>query len=194
MSDVLRDELTSPDASDGDSDAVGWVVALAQFRPGLYRYLLRCLRNSADAEELSQEVYLRLLRVDDPRRVKNPQAYMYRVATNAFYEFRARAKINVVSYDSPVVDRLADEVADESPTAERLHAESGDQHAAAEWLAELPAVRRQVVIMAVCKGVSHTEIAATLGLPIHIVRNHLYRGLATCRKLAAERSLKDRIS
>ena len=49
----------------GPDTPLDWTVALAQFRPGLYRYLLHCLRNSDSAEELAQEVYLRLLRVEN---------------------------------------------------------------------------------------------------------------------------------
>lgn len=44
-----------------------------------------------DAEDLAQEVYLRLLRVEDLDAIEQPQAYLYRMARNIAAEWRARA-------------------------------------------------------------------------------------------------------
>ena len=49
---------------------------------GLTRYLRRRLPGRIDPEDLAQEVYVRLLRVEQLEQIKEPQAYLYRVASN----------------------------------------------------------------------------------------------------------------
>ena len=58
---------------------------------GLTRYLRRRLPGRIDAEDLAQEVYVRLLRVEQIEHIKEPQAYLYRVASNVAQEWRMRA-------------------------------------------------------------------------------------------------------
>jgi len=87
-------------ARDSNSRRDAWTQALEQFRLGLARYLAHRLYNAQTAEDLAQEVYLRLLRVANPERVKSPQAYVYRVAANALQEFRAREESSIVTFDS----------------------------------------------------------------------------------------------
>jgi RNA polymerase sigma-70 factor (ECF subfamily) len=165
----------------------GWAGGLTQFRVGLYRYLLRCLRNADNAEELAQEVYLRLLRVENPERVQNPQAYMYRVAVNALQEFKAREEASVVAFDSELAARLGERLSDDTASAERLCNEPGEEQALEALIAQLPPMQRKVLLMATCQNLPHAQIAATLGLSINTVRNHLYRALFFCRRMAANK-------
>ena len=58
---------------------------------GLTRYLRRRLPGRIDPQDLAQEVYVRLLRVEQLEHIKEPQAYLYRVASNVAAEWRMRA-------------------------------------------------------------------------------------------------------
>src|SRR5690606_41342655 len=58
---------------------------------------LECLRGSlrtdSDAQDVSQEVYLRLLRVPEGRVIDHPRAYLFRVAANVVNDWRAGQKM-----------------------------------------------------------------------------------------------------
>ena len=54
----------------------------ARHRTALQAFFFRRLRTKADAADLAQEVYLRILRVNDPDTIRNPQAYLFAVAGN----------------------------------------------------------------------------------------------------------------
>ena len=160
----------------------GWAGALEQFRVGLHRYLARRLHNAESAEELAQEVYLRLLRVQDPKRVKSPQAYMYRVAVNALQEFKAREEANPVAFDSERIERLGERVGDESAAPEHLLDQQTEDERLEKLIAQLPPMQRKVLLMAMSKDLSHAEIGKALGISTRTVRNHLYRAFAFCRQ------------
>src|ERR1700751_6027558 len=52
----------------------------------LQAYLYRRLKTKSEAPDLAQEVYLRMLRVSDPESIRNPQLYLYTVASNLVKE------------------------------------------------------------------------------------------------------------
>lgn len=160
----------------------GWAGALEQFRTGLYRYIAQRLHHAESAEELAQEVYLRLLRVEDPARVKSPQAYMYRVAVNALQEFRAREEASVVAFDSERMEQLGERVGDESAAPESLLEQQADDEHLESLLSQLPPMQRKVLLMATSQDMSHAQIGEALGISVNTVRNHLYRALAFCRQ------------
>ena len=54
----------------------------------LFRFLGRRVRAAVDIEDLAQETYLRLLRARDLSEVRNPQAYLLRVASHVVVEWR----------------------------------------------------------------------------------------------------------
>jgi RNA polymerase sigma-70 factor (ECF subfamily) len=58
--------------------------------PRLRRFLLAAVRNAADASDLVQEVYLRLLRVEDHQTIRVPEAYVFALANHVLYQFRIR--------------------------------------------------------------------------------------------------------
>src|SRR5262245_32725797 len=88
-------------------------LAFEQFRAGLHRYLLRRLRSAENAQDLAQEVYLRLLRFSDRKLVQHPEAYVYRVAFNVLCEFKLHEKRDPVSFDSDAVALLAEQIPDD---------------------------------------------------------------------------------
>ena len=57
------------------------------YQSALRAYLFRRVRRRADAEELAQEVYLRMLRVPDTTAILNPEAYLYAIAGNLVKEY-----------------------------------------------------------------------------------------------------------
>src|SRR5687768_4199787 len=58
----------------------------------LVKFLARRTATQADAQDLAQEVYLRLLRVDRLDLVRQPRSYLLRIAANLLHEWRLKAR------------------------------------------------------------------------------------------------------
>lgn len=157
-------------------------LAFAQFRSGLQQYLLRRLKSSASAEDLAQEVYLRLLRVGSDERVKHPQAYVYRVASNVLYEFRQHERRGLVAFDSEIAEQAEERWADEAAGPEESIDSQARERLLAGIVAGLPPMQRAVFLLAKHEDLSHAEIAKRLDIAVNTVRVHLYRALCECRQ------------
>lgn len=161
-------------------------LAFTNFGAGLQRFLMNRLRSREHAEDLAQEVYLRLLRFADAELVQRPEAYVYQVAFNVLCEFRLAQRRNIVTFDSGVASELAEELdADQSSPDEAV-----DQQACHDKLdtvlAGLPAMQRAVFLLAVRHGLPHSQIAQRLGISMHTVRKYLYKALHYCRERLPE--------
>src|SRR5688500_8747662 len=63
-----------------------WTIGI-HYRRELHRYLLRRLRRPQDLDDLTQEVYMRLLRMDRMECIREPLAYLYSIAANVVADF-----------------------------------------------------------------------------------------------------------
>ncbi len=86
--------------------------AFEQYHASLHRFLMRRLRSTQNAQDLAQETYLRLLRMDNHELVRKPQAYLYRVASNLVYEFKLRERNAPVAFDSEALEHAAEHPAE----------------------------------------------------------------------------------
>ena len=78
----------------------------ARHRTALQAFFFRRLRTKADAADLAQEVYLRILRVNDPDTIRNPQAYLFAVAGNLLKENAVADRRPATSVDVEEADAL----------------------------------------------------------------------------------------
>jgi|GEM_PF-1349200 len=145
-------------------------VALA-YGSELHRYLVKRLRAGEEAEDMAQEVYLRLLRLQRSDLVRQPAAYVYFLAAQVLGEFRMRASKRPLVYDSEGLDRIASEDGytrkDELP--EREHTERELRR----LLAKLNAAHRTILIMRKRDGFSIEEIAEQMQMSVFKVKRYL---------------------
>jgi RNA polymerase sigma factor (sigma-70 family) len=165
---------------------LGFVAsAFEQYHAGLHRFLMRRLRSTQNAQDLAQETYLRLLRMDNHELVRKPQAYVYRIASNLVYEFKLRERNAPVTFDSEAFEQAAEY----SP--EPASADASDGLNAAQQLesilGELPPLYRAVFVLRKRDGMSYSEIARTLDISVHTVKKYLARAVAQCRCARWER-------
>lgn len=149
-----------------------WV---ARWNAPLRRFLGRQLPRRVDAEDLAQEVYLRLLRVEDLATIEEPQAYLYKVARNIASEWRDRARERH-PHGQAELDELI-----ELTTPETLIHDRAEEQALDEALRPLPAVIRAVIYLKLRDGKTHEEIAQHLGVSTRMVRKYLTTGYASLR-------------
>lgn len=178
--------MTNPVQKNESADTETWFQELITASGSqLLRFLRSRLSQSEQAQDLAQEVYLRLLRVDDLHLIRNPRAFAIRVAANVAYEWRMLA-CNRMPHSSDSLLHLEAEGMDPAECLERQR----DLDELTRVLAKLPVHCQQVLLMQRRDGMSCPEIAAALGLSLPMVKKHLARGLALCHKHLGH--LKDR--
>lgn len=145
----------------------------------LHRYLMRRLRDKHDAQDLAQEAYLRYLQLPSSGAVRDPAAYLFKIAFNLISEWRLRRDRSVVSCDSELLDQQAASVSVETP-------DMVDQLASRERLEkvleQVPVTYRRVLLMSKCDGLSNAEIARSLNVTPDTVVRYLGRAMAFARR------------
>jgi RNA polymerase sigma-70 factor (ECF subfamily) len=136
----------------------------------LLRFLGRRVRASVDIEDLAQETYLRLLRARDLGDVRNPQAYLLRVASHVVSEWHDRQPRQEL-FETVDEDALADETVPEIT----LDAEQW-QALLDRALQAMPPMTRAVVLLRFRESRRCSDIGVELGLTDRQVRRHLTRG------------------
>jgi RNA polymerase sigma-70 factor (ECF subfamily) len=149
-------------------------------RHALQAFFSRRLRAKHDAADLVQEVYLRMLRVRDSDAIRNPEGYLFTVATHVVYEHSLAAR-----RASGSVDPAGAEAA-EVPDPARGFEEHFDLQARvarlSEVLKQLPPKCRACVHLRYQYGLSYQEIGTELGISAHMVQKYLSSALAHCRR------------
>jgi len=159
----------------------GWARLLVDKGPTLANYFLRRVSHRWDAQDLVQEVYLRLLRngQGDASDVRNPEAYLFTVAANLVKEhaqMKQRAPISSEGLED-VIERLATPCdagadVDRALRRERL----------ATLIGRLSPKCRAVLVMHYRDDLSYREIAEQLSISTNMVKKYIVKGLATCRQ------------
>jgi RNA polymerase sigma-70 factor (ECF subfamily) len=152
--------------------------ASEQYYSELHRFLMRRLRSAQQAQDLAQEAYLRLLRVERVELVRQPRAYLYRIAVKLVSEFRLRARRDPITYDSETLAELAETAGVEVSTDTERAAEAEQVEALLE---QLPPLYRAIFILRKRDGLSYPEIAQQLEISVHTVKKYLARAVAKCR-------------
>jgi RNA polymerase sigma factor (sigma-70 family) len=147
----------------------------------LYSFFLRRTRSAPDAAELAQEVYLRMLRIQDYEAIREPEHYLLTVAKNLLWEHAAAARQQRGSGTVPAEDPVCQEELAVLPAfGVQL---DGEKRVARlrEVLAELPAKAQAAMVLHYWHGQSYEEIAEQLGVSTHMVKKYVTQSLAHCR-------------
>jgi RNA polymerase sigma factor (sigma-70 family) len=144
----------------------------------VYRLAYRLTGNPHDAEDLTQEVFVRVFRSLSSYTPGTFEGWLHRITTNLFLD-SARRKQRIR------FEGLADDMAHRLPGSEPTPAQAfddahldGDVQAA---LKALPPEYRAAVVLCDIEGLSYEEIAATLGVKLGTVRSRIHRGRAQLR-------------
>lgn len=167
------------------SDVPTWEEIVAEHSERVYRLAYRLTGNAADAEDLTQDVFVRVFRSLDTYSPGTFAGWLHRVTTNLFLDgARRRQKIRF--------DALSDE------RASRLHSPHvGPHEAYAEQtfdddiesaLAALPPDFRAAVVLCDIEGLSYEEIAEILDAKLGTVRSRIHRGRSMLRDALAHRA------
>jgi len=161
----------------------------AQYRPAIYRYILRLDGNAARAEDLTQETFLRVHQhLKDLMDVRALEGWLYRIATNVFYD-RFRQREHRQPAEPLLFTGAGGEkgLADESALRpDQLAEQSGMSECVIRFLARLPKSQRAVLLLHDLQGYTDREIAAELGISLQNAKIRLHRARAGLRTALAE--------
>lgn len=166
-------------ARDGDRREFDTLVE--RYHKQAYNIAYRMAGNHADAEDLTQEAFIRAFRFFAQYRRELPfDSWLYKIMSNVFIDrLRRRPKANIRSLDAPVVTQEGEaqfDVADpcDGPEDVVLSREMDSRIQAA--LETLPEAFRITVIYADIECLSYEEIADVTRTNIGTVRSRLHRG------------------
>jgi RNA polymerase sigma-70 factor (ECF subfamily) len=179
-----------------DGDANAFEALVWRHRRGLYNFLLRSVRNSSRAEEMLQDVFLRVIRAKDRyRRRAKFTTWVYTIARNLCVDESRRSRFRGhESLDAPrrrsdgerggatrLASIEADQVAtDDAADAPRLRARL------ATAVAQLPEDQREVFLMRQFAGLSFREIGDAVGAPENTVKSRMRYALEKLRDELAD--------
>jgi RNA polymerase sigma-70 factor (ECF subfamily) len=132
---------------------------------------------SCEVDDLTQEVFLRLLRYSDDVLVENPQGYLFRVATNYILEWRQRCRVRM-PHDAEWLDEL---LIEEGEEPENALARAWEHQCVRAEVDRLPARQREILVLHVVEGMTYRQIAQVRGITHRIVLRDLSRAYATLR-------------
>jgi RNA polymerase sigma factor (sigma-70 family) len=157
-------------------------------RPELMRYLAFRVRNAAESEELAQEVYVRMMRLDQVHLIRNPRAYLFRVAASVLTD-RGRLQSRRITTEemADAADQLADGGA--GPYEQLLWRQRLDR--VNQAINDLPERCRRALVLHRRDGWTYDEIAADLGVSRSMVKKYLRKALVLCRRALAEEELAE---
>jgi RNA polymerase sigma factor (sigma-70 family) len=149
----------------------------------LVRFIARRLRSVADARDLAHEAYVRLLRVRRRDLIRDPQAYLYRIAANVLYEFELKRKADAIGLTRCAEYQVAE--ADFGYPERAVEALLARKRIEAV-LGQLSPRCRAVVILYRRDGLTYKEIGTRIGISTSMVKKYLARGLRHCREHLSE--------
>ena len=160
------------------------LAAYLERRDDLTRFFTLRLRSAAAAEDLVQDIYLRIAAVDPGVEVRNAAGYLYRLGSNLMLD-RIRGERRTAARDhewreSHRTLHGAEEVS-EDPAADDAVAARQRLAAIVAVLRELPDQTQRVFRMHKFDGLSHAEVAAALGISRSAVEKHC---MAALKRLA----------
>ena len=143
----------------------------------LQRYLTRRLNCAQTAADLTQEIFVRLMRSEAAGTLENPRAYLYRIASNLLADHFRGAK-RQADIAGPA---LWETVPDQAPNPEAALLTRGELHRLERAIDALPPRQREVLLLHKFEGLSYQAIAERLGISKNTVMVHMMRALAHCR-------------
>ncbi len=162
-----------------------WDEVVREHADRVYRLAYRLSGNRADAEDLTQETFVRVFRSLAEYSPGTFEGWLHRITTNLFLDMvRRRQRIRFDALPEDAGDRLASKEAGPEQAYEQMNLDPEIQRA----LDELPADFRVAVVLCDLEQLSYEEIAATLGIKVGTVRSRIHRGRVLLRQALAHRA------
>jgi len=172
-------------AVDGGPDVAAWEVIVREHSARVYRLAYRLTGNPHDAEDLTQEVFVRVFRSLHTYTPDNFPGWLHRITTNLFLDkARRRARLRFDVLGEEALERLVGS----APASERSVTDGMFDADIEHALATLPEEFRAAVVLCDVEGLSYDEIAEALDIKLGTVRSRIHRGRKMLRSALDHRA------
>jgi RNA polymerase sigma-70 factor (ECF subfamily) len=168
-------------------DEAGFNYLVGKYHRQMIHFLFRMVRNQAIAEELAQEVFLRVYRSRESYRAEAKfTTWLYRIATNLAVNYARDTKhersAQTIYLDSPDEESgTTPDVADDEPTVEQRLMRDERMAAIRTHVMALPERQRMAVLMHKYQGMDYRQIGDVLKLSESATKSLLFRAYQTLR-------------
>lgn len=160
----------------GDTHAAQVVGLFREHNRALIAFLSSRLDSLAEAQEVAQEAYVRLLRLEHPEQVGFLRAYLFRIASNLAVDRLRQRNVRTEAAEEELFEEWLD-----TPAPERRALAVDQLRLVREALRELPRKTSAAFVMHAIEGQGFDAIARTMKLTERMVRYHVARAMAHCR-------------
>ena len=165
------------DATGEATDMPSWSELVAQHGDHVYRLAYRLCGNAHDAEDITQEAFIRVFRSLDRYKPGTFEGWMHRIVTNLFLDSarrRGRIRFEALPED-------AERVPGRERSPEQVISEETFDPVLQTALANLSPEFRAAVVLSDIEDLSYEEVGRILGVKMGTVRSRIHRGRAALR-------------
>jgi RNA polymerase sigma factor (sigma-70 family) len=177
---VVTNSLDGTPAKVGDAKKALIERLFAAHHGALQAFFSKRLRRQADTSDLAQEVYARMLRVENPEAIRDMNAYLFTVAGNLAREHAARDRRRGTSVD--IEDATVMEELSESPAYDSEIDVARELSRLRDVLKHLPPRWHAAIVLQYVHGLSQQDIAERLGVSPRMVKKYVGQALGRCRR------------
>ena len=179
-------------AKKGDGRAFEQIVL--QTERAVYNLALSIVKKKEDAEDVTQETYLRLWRAASELKLESSlKLYILRTARNLALDLiRKNSKRDEI--DTVILDAEGEfeiDIADDSPDSrpDESYLRKIEKEVVRRSIEELPSAAREIIVLRDIEGLSYTEIAEMLGLAEGTLKSKLFRARERLRKIILSKNI-----
>lgn len=153
------------------------------YYPKIYRHMLYKVQNREDAEDLTSEVFVRMVKSLSKQK-GSFNAWLYRIANNlAIDYYRKKSRRKEVS----LVEEFAEHTPGESDETESVN----EREDLSRAISTLPDDQRQTVLLKFMEGYNNKEIADIMGKTVGAVKALQFRALNNLKTTLHERGIDE---
>ncbi len=151
---------------------------LEQLRQPLMRFFMRRVRDRAEAEDLTQDAFTRMLATAQRDHVQDPQAFVFQIALNLLRDrgrmAQRRGDAQIAAVDPHRISELTNEFV-EDRTPERVLMGKGDVAEVLRALGQLKQRTRDIYVLFRLENMKQADIAALYGIGRSTVEKEIMR-------------------
>jgi RNA polymerase sigma-70 factor (ECF subfamily) len=166
------------DATGENSTMPSWDELVREHGDRVYRLAYRLSGNAQDAEDLTQDTFIRVFRSLSNYQPGTFEGWLHRITTNLFLDMvRRRSRIRMEALPEDY-----DRVPSDRPNPEQIYHDARLDPDLQSALDSLAPEFRAAIVLCDIEGLSYEEIGATLGVKLGTVRSRIHRGRHALRE------------
>ena len=176
-------------------DAAAMEALYLRYRQSIYSLLLRMTGNAAEAEDIYQDVWLKVIRSASNYRSGNFKAWLWQIVRNKTTD-RMRKKSPSLVLDTPVCAdgegelTVIDQLSDDAAANALMHIEESERKSAVcDAIDALPMAQREIVLLRINGDLSFKEIADMLAAPIGTVLARMHNAVKNLKAALAKKGV-----